>query len=124
MNKTEDIIDLVDQDLGNLFNMMGQKKDNTYCKNLANSLTSYLRTINTLVSEFDKLQKNWNKLEPIFKQSADVKANLYETSRKFDEMNGGFKALINEMRDQPTLKEACVVEGCKKLIEELFIIID
>lgn len=124
LNKTEDIIDLVDQDLGNLLNMLGQKKYITYFEDLANSLTSDLRTINTLVSEFDKLQKNWNKLEPIFTQSADVKANLAETSRKFDDMNGGFKALINEMRDQPTVKEACVVEGRKDRVKELFTILD
>jgi dynein heavy chain len=124
LNKTEDIIDLVDQDLGNLLNMLGQKKYITYFEDLANSLTSDLRTINTLVSEFDKLQKNWNKLEPIFTQSADVKANLAETSRKFDDMNGGFKALINEMRDQPTVKEACVVEGRKERVKELFNILD
>ena len=89
-----------------------------------NSLTSDFRTINTLVSEFDKLLKNWNKLEPIFKQSADVKANLAETSRKFDGMIGGFKALINEMRVKPTVKEVCVVEGCKERVKELFIILD
>jgi len=46
LQKTEDIIDLVDQDLGNLLNMLGQKKYITYFEDLANSLTSDLRTIN------------------------------------------------------------------------------
>lgn len=91
---------------------------------MANSLTSDLNTINTLVSEFDKLQKNWNKLEPIFTQSADVKQNLAETSRKFDDMNAGFKALISEMRDQPTVKEACVVEGRVDRLKELLTVLD
>ena len=89
-----------------------------------NSLTSDFRTINTLVSEFDKLLKNWNILEPIFKQSSNVKANLAETSSKFEGVNNGFKELINEMRVKPTVKEVCVVEGCKERVKELFIILD
>jgi len=52
-----------------------------------------------LVSEFDKLQKNWIKLEPIFTQSADVKANLMETARRFDSMNENFKGMIKDMRN-------------------------
>lgn len=124
LEKTEDVIDLVDQDLGNLLNMLGQKKYIAYFEDLANTLTSDLRTINTLTGEFDKLQKNWNKLEPIFTQSADVKQNLAETSRKFDDMNAGFKALISEMRDQPTVKEACVVEGRVDRLKELLTVLD
>jgi dynein heavy chain len=61
-------------------------------------LTNELKTINTLVSIFDKLQKMWNKLEPIFTQSADVKTNLMETARRFDAMNENFKNLIRDMR--------------------------
>lgn len=76
------------------------------------------------MSEFDKLQKNWNKLEPIFTQSADVKQNLAETSRKFEDMNAGFKNLISEMRDQPTCKEACVVEGRVDRLKELLTTLD
>jgi hypothetical protein len=76
------------------------------------------------VSEFDKLLKNWNILEPIFKQSSDIKANLAETSSKFKGMNNGLKELINEMRVKPTVKEVCVVEGCKERVKELFIILD
>ena len=83
-----------------------------------------MRTINSLVQQFEKLQKNWNKLEPIFTQSADVKANLAETSRKFEDMNGGFKAIINEMRDHSTVKEACVVKGRLDRIKEHLIKLD
>jgi dynein heavy chain len=124
MNKTEDIIDLVDQDLGSLLNFLGQKKYIAYFEDLALGLTSDLRTIITLVGQFEKLQKNWNKLEPIFTQSADVKANLAETSRKFDDMNAGFKAIISEMRDHSTVKEACVVAGRAERIKELLEILD
>jgi len=124
LDKTEDIIDLVDQDLGNLLNMLGQKKYIAFFEVMANELTNDLRTINKMVAEFDKLQKNWNKLEPIFTQSADVKANLAETSRKFEDMNGGFKALIFEMRDHTTVKEACVVEGRVERLKDLISILD
>lgn len=34
-------------------------------------------------------------------------------------MNAGFKALINEMRDHKTVKEACVVEGRVDRLKEL-----
>jgi dynein heavy chain len=98
LNKTDEIIDAVDQDLGKLLNMLGQKKYITFFEVTGNTLTNELKTINTLVTEFDKLQKNWIKLEPIFTQSADVKANLMETARRFDSMNEAFKNMIKDMR--------------------------
>jgi hypothetical protein len=49
---------------------------------------------------------------------------LAETSSKFKGMNNGLKELINEMRVKPTVKEVCVVEGCKERVKELFIILD
>jgi len=39
-------------------------------------------------------------------------------------MNAGFKALISEMRDQPTVKEACVVEGRVARLKELLTVLD
>jgi len=99
LERTDEIIDAVDQDLGKLLNMLGQKKYIAYFEEIANTLTSELKVINTLVSEFDKLQKNWIKLEPIFTQSADVKANLMETARRFDAMNENFKNMIKDMRN-------------------------
>jgi len=98
LEKTDEIIDAVDQDLGKLLNMLGQKKYIAFFEGPANLLTGELKTINTLVSEFDKLQKNWVKLEPIFTQSADVKTNLMETARRFDAMNERFKSMIRDMR--------------------------
>lgn len=97
MEKSEDIIDAVDGDLGKLLNMLGQKKYIAHFEDTANTLTRELKTINTLVSEFDKLQKNWMKLEPIFTQSVDVKTNLRDTSLRFDEMNNNFKVMIRDM---------------------------
>jgi len=63
------------------------------------------------VTEFDKLQKNWQKLEPIFTQSADVKTNLRDTAVKFDEMNANFKVMVKDMYSYKTVKESSVVEG-------------
>jgi len=63
------------------------------------------------VSEFDKLQKDWMKLEPIFTQSVDVKTNLRDTSLRFDEMNNNFKVMIRDMVSYKTVKEGSVVEG-------------
>lgn len=90
---------------------------------MANTLTNELKIINTLVSEFDKLQKNWIKLEPIFTQSADVKQNLMETARRFESMNENFKNMIKDMRLFATVKESSTVEGrvdnLKSQIKEL-----
>jgi hypothetical protein len=39
-------------------------------------------------------------------------------------MNAGFKAIISEMRDHSTVKEACVVAGRAERIKELLEILD
>ena len=66
---------------------MRQKKYIAYFEDLANLLNYDLETINELMSQFEKLQKKGIKLEPILTQSADVKQNLADTLRRFEDTN-------------------------------------
>ena len=44
---------------------------------------------------------------------------MVETSRNFDDMNAGFKALIKDIRHYKTVKEVCAVKGFVDSLKEL-----
>jgi len=51
--------------------------------------------------------------------SADIKANLHETAKKFEGVNDQFKTTIEEFQNSETVVEACVVDGRVNTLKEM-----
>jgi hypothetical protein len=108
LQKTEEVIELVDQDLANLLNMLGQKKSPTSRTSRTRSPPTSAQSTNTCPNSTSYRRTGTNSSR--FSRSPPTSSRTWlNTSRKFEDMNAGFKNLISEMRDQPTCKEACVV---------------
>jgi len=51
--------------------------------------------------------------------SADIKANLHETAKKFEGVNDQFRTTIEEYQNSETVIEACVVDGRVNTLKEM-----
>ena len=123
LQKTEEVIELVDQDLANLLNMLGQKKSPTSRTSRTRSPPTSAQSTNTCPNSTSYRRTGTNSSR--FSRSPRTSSRTWlNTSRKFEDMNAGFKNLISEMRDQPTCKEACVVEGRVDRLKELLTTLD
>ena len=123
LQKTEEVIELVDQDLANLLNMLGQKKSPTSRTSRTRSPPTSAQSTNTCSNSTSYRRTGTNSSR--FSRSPRTSSRTWlNTSRKFEDMNAGFKNLISEMRDQPTCKEACVVEGRVDRLKELLTTLD
>lgn len=74
-----------------------------------------LDTIENTLGVWDKVQKNWKRLVNIFMLSDDIKNQLPEASKEFEEKNTQFRDVMKEVEYTPILKEVCTEERQFKL---------
>lgn len=70
------------------------------------------------------MQRNWQRLQPIFCDSDDIRAQLPDDSRRFESVDGQFREVMREARDEPGVITACTWDGRKELLETFAIEIE
>ena len=63
-----------------------------------------------------KVQKNWERLESIFLESEDIRAQLPDDTKRFEKVDAEWKDLMNEAQDEPSVVAACTFEGRDELL--------
>jgi dynein heavy chain len=62
------------------------------------------------------VQRNWQRLEPIFVGSDDIRAQLPEDTKRFEKVDNEWKDLMREARDEPMVVNACTADGREELL--------
>jgi len=75
-----------------------------------------LKTVDQVISIWMKVQRNWLKLEPIFMQSEDIRAQLPEISKTFEKIDIEWKDMMREAEDDKNVVNACTFEGRDEML--------
>jgi dynein heavy chain, axonemal len=66
--------------------MTSQGRFIEFCQSVVDEWSSKLRIIDSVVTVWQKVQLNWCRLEPIFMQSDDIRSQLPEDSKRFEQV--------------------------------------
>ena len=78
-----------------------------------------LGTVDTVLSRWLEVQRTWSYLQPIFTGSEDIRTQLKEDSKRFDEIDVHFRAQLKNFNANPNVLQSANVEALPIQLEEL-----
>ena len=93
-----------------------------FCKSLVDEWSDKLGTIDSVLSIWQKVQRNWCRLEPIFLQSDDIRAQLPEDSKRFEAIDREWKDLMAGVvgnGSSGSVVGICCADGREELLARL-----
>jgi len=79
-----------------------------------------LKTVDQVITIWVKVQRQWQRLEPIFLASEDIRAQLPDDTRRFEQIDASFKEMMREAKEEPGVVFACTFEGREELLNNFF----
>lgn len=67
-----------------------------------------------------KVQKNWQRLEPIFLASEDIRSQLPDDTKRFEKIDIEWKDMMREASEDPAVIVAATYEGREELLNNFF----
>jgi dynein heavy chain len=98
-----------------LMGMMAQKEVEEFKENVMKWQRT-LKTVDTVIAIWTKVQKNWQRLEPIFLGSEDIRAQLPEDTKRFEKVDNDWKDLMREAKEDPGCVAASTADGREELL--------
>jgi len=77
-----------------------------------------LKTVDSVIQIWVKVQKNWQRLEPIFLASEDIRTQLNEETKKFEKIDVEWKDMMREASEDNGVIVAATYEGRESLLNE------
>ena len=115
----DEIVEFVEQHSMELMGMMSSKDVEEF-KDRVMHWQKTLKTVDSVIQIWVKVQRNWQRLEPIFLASEDIRAQLPDDTRRFEQIDAQFKDLMREAREEPLVISACTFEGREELLNTFF----
>ena len=115
----DDIVEILDAHSMDLMGMVSQGKFVEFIRPIVDEWQNKLRTVDSVLTVWMKVQKNWRRLEPIFMQSEDIRSQLPEDSKRFETLDNQFREMMNEASQNAKVVEACCTEGREELLKQL-----
>ncbi|XP_057571174.1 dynein axonemal heavy chain 17 [Hippopotamus amphibius kiboko] len=118
LKSDEVLVETLEDNQVQLQNLMMSK----YLSHFLKEVTSWqqkLSAADSVISIWFEVQRTWSHLESIFIGSEDIRAQLPEDSRRFDDIDQEFKALMEEAVKTPNVVEATNKPGLYDKLENL-----
>ncbi|CAN0133991.1 unnamed protein product [Rangifer tarandus platyrhynchus] len=118
LKSDEVLVETLEDNQVQLQNLMMSK----YLSHFLKEVTSWqqkLSTADSVISIWFEVQRTWSHLESIFIGSEDIRAQLPEDSRSFDDIDREFKALMEDAVKTPNVVEATNKPGLYDKLEDL-----
>ncbi|CAD7668337.1 unnamed protein product [Nyctereutes procyonoides] len=118
LKSDEVLVETLEDNQVQLQNLMMSK----YLSHFLKEVTSWqqkLSTADSVISIWFEVQRTWSHLESIFIGSEDIRAQLPEDSKRFDDIDLEFKALMEEAVKTPNVVEATNKPGLYDKLENL-----
>ncbi|XP_025715360.1 dynein axonemal heavy chain 17 isoform X2 [Callorhinus ursinus] len=118
LKSDEVLVETLEDNQVQLQNLMMSK----YLSHFLKEVTSWqqkLSTADSIISIWFEVQRTWSHLESIFIGSEDIRAQLPEDSKRFDDIDMEFKALMEEAVKTPNVIEATNKPGLYDKLENL-----
>jgi dynein heavy chain len=79
-----------------------------------------LKTVDSVIQIWVKVQRNWMRLEPIFLASEDIRSQLPDDTKRFEKIDIEWKDMMREAQEDPSVVNACTFEGREELLNNFF----
>lgn len=106
-----EVLERLDGDSLEMMGMTSQGRFIEFCQSQVDEWSGKLRMIDAVLGVWQKVQENWCRLEPIFMKSEDIKSQLPDDSKRFEQMDNAFKDLMNDAKNYSLMVDACCAEG-------------
>jgi len=77
-----------------------------------------LKTVDSVIQIWVKVQKNWQRLEPIFLASEDIRAQLPDDTKRFEKIDIEWKDVMREACEDNGVINAATYEGREQILNE------
>jgi dynein heavy chain len=114
-----EILERLDGDSLEMMGMTSQGRFIEFCKPVVDEWSGKLRAIDGTLNVWSKVQANWCRLEPIFMQSDDIRSQLPEDSKRFEQLDNAFKDLMMEASNSQFVVEICCQEGREEILQKI-----
>ena len=107
IRRPDEILVTLEENMAALQGMSGQGK---YVEHFIDEVTKWQKLLNhaeTVLYDWLDVQGKWSSLEAIFLGSKDIRVQLPEDSKRFDEIDAEWKALMANAQNTPNVIEAC-----------------
>jgi dynein heavy chain len=91
------MMELLDQNSMDLMGMKSQGKFVEYFINVVENWREKLGRVDIVVNQWLKVQKDWRMLVNIFLASEDIRMQLPEDTKRFEDVDKEFRELMNEV---------------------------
>ena len=127
------VVEVLDSHSLEVMGMVSQGRFIEFCKPLVDEWSLKLRTVDAVLSIWQKVLRNWSRLEPIFLLSEDIRAQLPEDSKRFELVDKEFKDLMiavgqmsgaieiccgTDGREDQLVKMNIQIETCEKALND------
>ena len=114
----DETVEFMDDHSMQLMGMISQKDVEEF-KETVLEWQRKLKTVDTVLGIWIKVQKNWQRLETIFLASEDIKAQLPEDTKRFQKVDTEWRELMIGAAEDPGVITACNFEGREEILFEL-----
>jgi dynein heavy chain len=102
-----------------MMGMTAQGRFIEFCQAVVDEWSGKLRTVESVLEVWQKVQTNWCRLEPIFMLSEDIRSQLPEDSKRFEQVDTKWKELMMEASSSNLIVEICCAEGREEALKEI-----
>ena len=113
----DNIQEILDNDTSKLLGLLSQGKSVEVFRDSLNNLKYKLNQVDNVLNLWNKVQKNWKRLVNIFLLSEDIRNQLQDATKLFDQKNNQFREIMTEVALNPKIIEVCTDERRAELEE-------
>jgi dynein heavy chain len=115
----DETVEMLEQHSMDLMSMQSLGKSVVHFEQRLKYWLKTLRTVDTVLSVWMKVQRNWRRLETIFLASEDIRATLHEETKLFEGIDNEFREIMKDAEENPSVVEACCAEGRQEALDNL-----
>jgi len=115
MGSLDEVVENVETQSMEIMTMIASK-DSEQFKTELHKWQKILKTVDSVIAIWMKVQKAWMRLEPIFLASEDIRAQLPEDTKRFEKVDLDWKALMSEAVDDPSVVACSCADGREEIL--------
>ncbi len=115
----DEIVEFVDTHALDIAGMLSSK-DNEEFKEKLVQWKETLKKVDSVIQIWVKVQKNWQRLEPIFLASEDIRAQLPDETKEFEKIDMQWKDMMREAAEDPGVVAASTTDGREEQLNGFF----
>lgn len=113
----DETVEMLEQHSMDLMSMQSLGKSVVHFEARLKYWLKTLRTVDTVLNVWLKVQRNWRRLETIFLASEDIRATLHEETKLFETIDNEFREIMKDAEENPSVVDACCAEGRQEALE-------